>query len=188
MTGKLRKLLASIYSSIVLISCGPTSTLYRADNPNKIYCGTLDEATDITLRQLLSSHTTFPLKDTLIIKYDYNNESCWNILDQADDAHIMAFVTRHKERMQVLQTSRPDVSVFNFREPGNSLNKIKKWDNSIIIDSSRQLMNLLFKERSTCGNSIIVLPDKTFVFLRSDSHSEALELTQDQLLKYLTRL
>ena len=87
----------------------------------------------------------------------------------------------------MLQVTRPNVSVFDFRESGNNINKIKKWDSSIIIDSASQLMNILFKERSTCGNSIIVLPDKRFVFLRSDAHSEAMDITQKKMLEYLTK-
>lgn len=75
----------------------------------------------------------------------------------------MAFVTTHQEKVQKTLSTRQNVSVFDFREPGNNLNKIKKWDKSIIIDSSRQLFNLIFKERCACGSSIIVLPDKRFV-------------------------
>lgn len=54
-------------------------------------------------------------------------------------------------------------------------------DKSIIIDSSRQLFNLIFKERCACGSSIIVLADKRFVFVPSDSHSEALDFTQEKI-------
>jgi hypothetical protein len=135
----------------------------------------------------LTNTTNSKLKDTIIIKYDYNNETCWEILDQREDDYIMSFVTRHKERVQQVLMTRQNVSVFDFREPGNSLNKIKKLDNSIIIDTSKQLLKLLFKERCTCGSSIIVMQDKRFVFLRSDSHSEVLDLTQKQIEEILSK-
>ncbi|MDE3144637.1 MAG: hypothetical protein KGL19_10815, partial [Bacteroidota bacterium] len=68
-----------------------------------------------------------------------------------------------------------------------NLNKIKEWDNSILIDSTKHLFNLFFKKRCTCGSSIIVMPGKRFVFLRSDSHAEALDYTQEQIEKLLTK-
>ena len=187
MTRMLGKFTVTIYLLTVLISCGSTVRLYRPDDTKKIYSGTLDDATNNSFRQFLTARTTSSLKDTIIIKYDYNNESCWELLDQKDENYILGFVTRHKERIQKIQATRPNVSVFDFREPGNNVNKIKKSNGSIIIDRSRQLMNLLFKERSICGNTIIVMPDKRFVFIRSDSHSEAMDMTQDRILEYLTK-
>ena len=178
-----------LYISIltITISCGSTSQLYRYNDNDKNYTGQLRDSNFIALKQILTNATSSNLKDTILIKYDYNNETCWNILDQKDDDHIMGFVTRHKERVQKVLSTRQNVSVFEFREPGNSLNKIKKWDNSIIIDSSKQLFNLLFKERYTCGSSIMVMPDKRFVFIRSDSHSEILDLTQKQIEDLLNK-
>ena len=143
-----------IFGLTLLISCSSTARLYRHDGTKRIYSGTLDDATNASLRQLLVIQAVSSLKDTVIIKYDYNNESCWDLLDQRDDNYVQGFVTRHRERIQMLQATRPNVSILEFREPSNNLNKIKKRDSYIIIDSSRRLMNLLFKERSACGNSI----------------------------------
>lgn len=168
-------------------SCGTTSQLYRHVDKNSNYNGQLNDTTFKALKQFLTTTTNAKLKDTIIIKYDYNNETCWNLLDQKSDDHIMGFLARHKERVQQVLMTRQNVSVFDFREPGKNLNKIKKWDNSIIIDSSKQLFNLLFKERCTCGSSIMIMPDKRFVFLRSDSHSEVLDLTQNQIKEILSK-
>ena len=183
MTKFVRDIMILFFSLVLCTSCGTSAKLYKKGDKNKIYSGQLDALTYQSLQQALP--VTPVLKDTIIIKYDYNNETCWSILDQSDDNHIQGFVTRHNERVQNVFMSRPNVSVFDFREPGNNLNKIKKWNTSIIIDSTKQLYNLLFKERAACGNSIIVLPDRRFVFIRSDSHSEALNLTQDKIIEYL---
>lgn len=86
-----------------------------------------------------------------------------------------------KKELSKLKKNRQYVSLFDFHEPGNNLNKIVKWDKSIIIDSSKLLFDLLFKDRCSCGSSILVMPDKRFAFLRSDSHSEALDMTQKQI-------
>ena len=168
-------------------SCGTNSRLYRYDDRNRSYKGQLNDSVFNALKRFLTATTNSKLKDTIIIKYDYNNESCWDNLDKREDDRIMEFVSRHKERVQQVLMARQNLSVFNFREPGNSLNKIKKWDNSIIIDSSKQLFNLLFKERCACGSSIIVMPDKRFVFLRSDSHLEVLDMTQKQIEELLSK-
>ncbi len=162
-------------------SCGTSSPIYRYNDKNKTYTGQLSDSTFSALNKYLTITANSKLKDTIIIKYDYNNDNCWNALDESEADYIMDFVTRHKERVLQVLAARRNVSVFNFREPGNSLNKIKKWDNTIIIDSSKQLYHLLFKERTSCGNSIIVMPDKKFVFLRSDAHSEVLDLSQSKI-------
>jgi hypothetical protein len=162
-------------------SCATSSQLYRYDDKNKTYTGQLTDSIFTALTKYLTNISNSKQKDTIIIKYDYNNETCWDMLDQNNDDYIMGFVTRHNERVQKVLATRQNVSVFGFREPGTSVNKIKRWDNSILIDSSKLIFNLLFKERCTCGSSIIIMPDKRFVFLRSDSHSEVLNLTQMQI-------
>jgi hypothetical protein len=179
--------LSLITALTIAVSCGTSSQLYRSDDKNKIYTGQLSESDFTSLKQYLTFTTNSQLKDTIIIKYDYNNENCWNILDQSEDDYIMGFVIRHKATVKQILAQRQNVSVFDFREPGNNLNKIIKWDSSIIIDSSKHLFNLIFKERCICGSSIIIMPDRRFVFIRSDSHSEALDLTQNQIEEFLSK-
>jgi hypothetical protein len=177
--------LISIFTSAE--SFGSASQLNRYDDKSKIYSGKLGDSAYAALNQYLTTALNSKPKDSIIIKYDYNNDTCWNILDKKSAKHIKDFVRRRKERVQQVLATRHNVSVFNFREPGNNLNKIKKWDNSILIDSSKQLYNLIFIERCTCGNSIIVMPDKRFVFMRSDPHLEVLNLTQKQIEKILSK-
>ena len=104
-------------------SCN-SSRLYRLDNKDRSYHGELSDPTFINLKQLLTKYSNTPIKDTIIIKYDFNNETCWDILDQKEDNYIKGFVTRHQERVQQVHKTRLNVSVFNFREPGKNLNKI----------------------------------------------------------------
>jgi len=172
---------------IITESCNTPSKLYLQDDKDKIYTGLLKNSDFAVLKQFLTFTTNSKLKDTIIIKYDYNNETCWNILDKCEDDSIMGFISRHRERVQHALATRHNVSVFEFREPGNNLNKIIKWDSSVIIDTSNYLLNLLFKERCTCGSSIIIMPDMRFVFLRSDSHLDALDLTQIQIQDILVK-
>lgn len=179
--------ITSLIAILFLTESCNSSRLYRLEDKNKISHGQLSESTFNTLKQFLTTTSNATLKDTIIIKYDFNNETCWDLLDQKDDNYIMGFVARHQDRVQQVLNTRQNVSVFNFREPGNNLNKIIKWDKSIMIDSSKQLFNLLFKDRATCGSSVIVMPDKQFIFIFSDSHLEALDMTQKQIEEILSK-
>jgi hypothetical protein len=76
----------------------------------------------------------------------------------------MGFVTRHKEKIQPVLATSQNVSVFDFREPGYSINKIKQWDNSIIIDSSKQLFNLLLKNVVLVGVQSLLCKTKDLFF------------------------
>lgn len=158
-----------------------SSRLYYYNDAESRYAGELTDSIYYAVKQYLTQKTQSTLQDTLIIKYDYNNERCWNNLDGYGKKYIMRFVTTNQQRIRKTLLARPQVSIFTFREPGDMLNKIKKWDSSVIIDSSLQLFSLLFKERCTCGNSILIMPDKTFVFIRSDSHSEIFNLSKNQI-------
>jgi len=169
----------------LMANCSSTSKLYGLENKNRNYAGQLNDSIFFQLKQFLSNSTASKVKDTLIIRYDYNNESCWNRLDQQNKEYIMRFVTNYNDRVERILNTRPDVSIYSYREPGDNLNKIKAWNNKIRVDSTRQLFNLLFKERCICGSSILVMPDKQFVFIRSDSHSEILDLTQEQVKKII---
>ena len=187
----MKKILPWFISMITMLamteSCSTPAKMYYRSDINKSYAGQLDDSVYNAVKQYLVNTTSQTLKDTILIKYDYNNETCWDNLDQKEDDHIMGFVTRHQQRIQYVRATRPNVSVFDFREPGKRLNKIKKYDQSIIIDSSKRLFNILFKERCTCGSSIMIMPDKRYVFLRSDSHSEILYLTQMQIEEMLNK-
>jgi hypothetical protein len=169
-------------------NCGTTSSIYPTSSGEKIYSGQLTEAVYSSLTQFLKTQSNAELNDTIIIKYDYNGETCWDMLDRQKDSYIMGIVSRTQERVRQVLQSRDDVSVYCFREPGNRLNKIKKWDSTILIDNKKQLYDLLFKKRSNCGNSIIVMSDRRFVFLRSDSHFTALDMRQTQIIDVLNRL
>ena len=180
-------LLTSLIVLIIAIGCNSTSRLYRRNDKNKIYTGKLSDSTYQSLKQFLTASTKSKVNDTIIIKYDYNNEVCWEILDLKDDDYIMGFVITHQERVRKALAARENISIFDFREPGKNVNKIKKLDTSIKIDSTKFLFNLLFKKRCVCGSSIIVMPDKNYVFLRSDSHSDALDYSKEQINELLTK-
>lgn len=83
-----------------IVSCNIISKMYHFDDNNRIYKGQLSESAFNTLSQFLTANSNSKLKDTIIIKYNYNNETCWDLLDTKDDIYIMGFETRNKERVE----------------------------------------------------------------------------------------
>lgn len=162
-----------------------TAQLYRKDDKNRVNAGRLPDTALAAIRAYIQHTAHVTAKDTLIINYNYNKETCWDLLDQKDDAYILSFIKAHQQRKQRLLTSRPQLTLLEYREPGKRLNKIKKWDNTIIIDSSKWLFHLLFAKRSTCGSSIIIMPDGEYILMRSDPHAEVLDFTEVQIADLL---
>ena len=122
--------LAGLFIAILittLFSCAPNAKLYRSDNKKHIYTGQLSSTDYTSLKQLLASNSKTALQDTLIIRYDYNYETCWNTLDQQDDANINRVLSNSQNRVQEFRELRPNISVFEFKETGKYLNKLKKW-------------------------------------------------------------
>ena len=169
----------------ITLGCGSNPKLYRSGDKERVFIGELSDIQFEELTQILEAATSSKMKDTIIIKYDYNNEICWNRLDYQKKSYINEIITQRQQQIQYVLDSRLDVSVFNFREPGDNINKIKRWDDSILLDTDSQLFNLLFNQRSQCGNSMLILPDKRFILIRSDSHNEVMNLTQSKIEEIL---
>jgi hypothetical protein len=169
------------------LSCKAKAPIATTFDKTRILSGELTETDFSQLKQYIQTFSNTLVKDTIIIKYDFNNETCWNLLDGNTNNYIMRVLKSRQEKIKTMQIFRPNVSIFNFREPGNNLNKLKKLDNTILIDSTKQIKNLLFEKQYTCGSSIIIMPNKKFVFIKSDSHNDILDLNQKQIEELLSK-
>ncbi len=174
------QLLSFIFLLTVTAGFNSTSSV-ATTNKQRISAGKLTDADVRFVKEFLQSFSKTTLNDTLLIKYDFNKDACWNMLDKSKDEDIKSIVLASKERIQTTLLTRPGISIFRFREPGDQLNKIIKWDDSILIDSTKQLYKLLFKKRTECGSSMIILPDGRFILLQTYPHMEALNLSQQQI-------
>jgi hypothetical protein len=151
----------------------------------KIKVHTLGASDLNILRQYLTGRSKNPLNDTIIIKYDYNIGTCWHILDGNSDEYVQGFVRTQQKRVITISQNRPEISVFRFREKGNKFNKLIKLDSSIMVDDERILRKLLFRKRSQCGNSVLILPNGKYLHLTGDSHFRILDLPSEILRKKL---
>lgn len=184
MTKQVLQLLLFIFFLTVIAGFNTTSSV-ATTNKQRISAGQLTDADVRFVKAFLQSFSKTTLNDTLLIKYDFNKDACWNMLDKSKDEYIKSIVLASKERIQTTLLTRPGISIFRFRKPGDQLNKIIKWDDSILIDSTKQLYKLLLKKRTECGSSMIILPDGRFILLQTDPHMEAMDLSQQQITAIL---
>ena len=178
-----------IFSLISFLGCAPHGPLYRFDDDKRISVYQLEDSSFSAVKKYLSQFSNKAIQDSIIIKYDYNNETCWSVLDEkmTDEEMKNKFLTSQSPYEAYLLT-RPGVSFFRFREPGDNINKLIKYNTSIIIDKDRELYKFFFKEKCTCGNSILILPDGRYIFTRSDSHTNALFYSSKQISGLLQTL
>jgi len=180
------KICFTLFVVLFLISTlNSKAQVYKQGDKDKIIKGELNEADYAQLKQILLENSKSILQDTLIIKYDYNNETCWMFLDDKGDDDIASSIRIRQQQVQKVSLNRKGVSIFKFKEKGSNLSKVVERDNSIFQDRKKKLFKLLFKKRSTCGNSIIILPSRKFILVRSDSHFEAMNYTRDQIIDIL---
>ncbi|KQM30871.1 hypothetical protein ASE55_16955 [Chryseobacterium sp. Leaf201] len=116
------------------------------------------------------------VKDTVFIKYDFNNENCWNQLDFKSKKYIDKIVENFQAHISDFNTAFETAIAYNFRQPGKNFNKLKLWDNTIIIDDRGILEKLIFKNKAQCGSSAVILSDGSYLIYERDAHFELLSV------------
>ncbi|WP_312750982.1 hypothetical protein [Epilithonimonas hominis] len=150
------------------------ANFYQSQITNRDKIFTLAKVEYDNLKTYLASKN-ISVKDTIVIKYDYKNESCWNLLDEQSDSRIKNVLQNFKKHIKDFNDKHPEAIALNFREPGRNFNKLKLWDDSIIIDENLFLKNTIFKKKNMCGNSAIILNDGSYVLRSSDPHFDLLD-------------
>lgn len=112
------------------------------------------------------------VKDTIFIKYDFDQENCWNALDAKNKKYISQVIKNFQDHIAEFNSSFETAVAYNFREPGKKFNKLKLWDDTIIIDDREILKKLIFKEKIQCGSSAVIFPDGSYQIYESDPHFE----------------
>ena len=73
---------------VVLAGCGANRRIYSNKDDGRVSHSVLTDSTYNTIRQYCLSFSSNKINDTLIIKYDFNHESCWSTLDESEESHI----------------------------------------------------------------------------------------------------
>jgi hypothetical protein len=166
----------------VVTSC--TTKLYSEKDRFEI--GRIENTVLDSLKSYLLQVSHRPVKDTIIIRFDFNRETCWNAFDEKPDSVIMKNVVYYQNYIQSLPASRPQASVYLFREPGNKLNKIKLLNKDIIEDNGF-LKGLFFKANARCGSSVIIDPSGNYLIRKSDAHFDALQTSKEEFRGFFKR-
>ncbi len=143
--------------------------------------GILSKEEFTALKEFLAENN-LQIKDSIFIKYDFNKENCWNNLDSTNDENINKVKSAFQKQIIDFNNKHKNAIAYNFREPGNRVNKVKLWDDSIIIDDQLFLKQLLFNKKKQCGSSVLINKDGTFLMNFGDPHFNLLNITNKKSL------
>ncbi|RBQ10109.1 hypothetical protein DRW42_06665 [Pedobacter miscanthi] len=158
--------------AIFIYACSPK--LY-VDEKNRYQAGTLTDAQIDSLHIFLKQNERLALKDTIIIKYDFNKDACWNDLNYQNAEFLNNVRWTFQKNILEKAAARPKVAIYQYREVGEQFSQVKSKGLEIDTDPGF-LKKLLFKEVTTCGTSAIVLPNGKFLLVKSDPQFSALLL------------
>ena len=142
---------------------------------NSVTQGTLTDSVYSQLTNILYESSGNIAKDTIIINYNYNYQDCWRYLDLQNDNYINNVIFSRTTRIRTKLHYSKNTSVYRFKQIGNNFNKVILRDSSILTDKKSELYDLLFNHEIKCGNSILIYPDKKFIYLKNDSHFKLLD-------------
>lgn len=185
---KISKRLISCFILFVVIA-NSASAQYRDVDFHRVSTVKLTPEQLTWLKDFLSHQTGGEMRDSIFIWYGFNRNDCWFLMDEKEsDEKIKRRIHNYNNYLDKLRASRPSASIIHIREPGNDFNKITQFDTTMVIDSSKQLGDLLFKKKkSACGTSAIILPDGRVILTRDESHFFALYYTKEQVEKILKK-
>ncbi|MGN7986812.1 hypothetical protein ACTJKC_05685 [Pedobacter sp. 22226] len=166
------QLFTFVFLSVLIYSCSPK--LYVDEN-KRYQAGTLTDAQIDSLHTFLKQNERLALKDTIIIKYDFNKDGCWNDLNYQNAEFLNNVRWTFQKNILEKAAARPKVAIYQYREVGESFSQVKSKGLEIETDPGF-LKKLLFQEVTTCGTSAIVLPNGKFLLVKSDPQFSALLL------------
>lgn len=172
MTKQYGLLVFAVISLALLNNC---SSFAQSKTKNQSGKGVLDTKQLNSLKLFLENTSGIKAKDTMVIKYDFNGDPCWNALDKKDKSYIQRVISGYQSRIKEKANQRPGISIFQFREAGQAQSAFKTESVDIMIDNG-YLRSLLFKQRITCGSSAIILPGGQFIVTKYDPHFDAINL------------
>lgn len=181
------KLTIGCFVFLLLFSkCTETTPLpkgrYDYDSRGKYLKGKLSDSSFQALKTYLQQSFSGELKDTIIIKYDFNSADCRGGLHDENDTAVLNRIQFYQKGVAEQVLKRPGISVFEFREAGNTISKYRRWNQDVKIDNGF-LQRLFFTEKTICGTSVIMLPDHQFLVVKTDPHFDALyHLSQKDIL------
>ncbi|MBB6236236.1 hypothetical protein HDC90_000847 [Pedobacter sp. AK013] len=162
---KLKKTVILSIFSIAIVSC----TVQKPVSKNEKHNNQFSQTKVDSIRNYLSAISDKPVKDTVIIKYDFNHAGCWNALDQQTDNYIAKIIISTNDFISKYKISHPGTSVYQIKESGKNFNKLILWNKKILTDGGYLRKNI-FTKKTTCGTSLVLYPNGSYKFFYSDPH------------------
>jgi len=176
-----------LVSVAIGFSIGAYAQAVELKQKYRVAKGTIDPQSKDSLMSFLGLNAA-EAADTLYIRYDYNGETCWDLLDGQPRDYIVGVINNSNQYLQQQREQRPGIRIFSYREWGNNFNKLKLWNSDIVIDEKGFLRTLLFgKKKATCGKSAIIFPSGDFLLFNGDSHFISLQTTSSDLHELLKK-
>ncbi|MBC7937482.1 MAG: hypothetical protein H7Y86_19215, partial [Rhizobacter sp.] len=127
-----------------------------------ITTGRLTTAEYDSVRTLLKQYSTIDLKDTIILKYQYDVVPAGNQPNTLDVEIIQQMVTGELRKLHSAMAKRKNISLFNLTAPGTAADSLLMYNNLAMIDTSGILQRLLLTRKSSTS-SVILMPGRQFI-------------------------
>jgi hypothetical protein len=167
--------ITSFISLLMAFSCSPK--IYRE---HQFWTGKLKPVQLDSLKFYLQQNKTVTLKDTIIIKYEFNSDGCWNPVNSVTLPQVDTLIKNYNNYIESIAKVRQQVAIYQYRERGRNFGPNKSRNTKIQIDPGL-LRKLLFKDPASCGISAIIVPDGRYLLYKSDSHFRAIDFNKQEI-------
>ncbi|RYY45942.1 MAG: hypothetical protein EOO06_15540 [Chitinophagaceae bacterium] len=157
---------------------------YSLVGQQNIFSGQLSKAQYDSVKKLLGSYSYLPLKDTIVIKYQYAADNAAGSFSENDEL-IQQNIVSELRLLHNVQVHRKNVSLLNMLEPGIWGDSLKLYNNTAMTDADGSLHRLLFNQNPGF-NSVILFPNKNFICIGSSDGWAALKMSAPELNKALS--
>jgi hypothetical protein len=146
--------------------------------------GQLPAAQYEALRSLLQGYSILPLKDTLIIKYEYDMQQTGIPVVENDDI-IQQNITTELRMLHNAMLKRKNITLLSMIEPGNRADSMKIYNNMVNVDLAKSVYRLLLNDLNAV-NSVIILPSGKYICFNSADGWAALRVSGGEIQQLLS--
>lgn len=143
-----------------------------AAQPSDAVLHQLDASTYDSVKTMLKKAWIPALKDTIIIHYQQQVPADMGMLN---DEKIQQNITDELRFLHTNLVWRKNLDIFQYAADNAASNKLKEFNNLLIIDTGNELNRLLFSEQP--ASSVIILPDRKCIYLTGNQKWMALGLS-----------
>ncbi|RYY69589.1 MAG: hypothetical protein EOO13_09105 [Chitinophagaceae bacterium] len=169
---------------LMMVSLFTMGQQYNVGLQQNTVCGQLSKAQYDSIRSVLQAYQYLPLKDTLIIKYQYESTLMVPVASENDDL-IQQSITEELRMLHGAQIHRKNISLLNLMEPGGRADTLAKYNNLANVDEAGVVHRMILNENKNF-NSVILFPNRKYICINSADGWAALKLKSGELQQVLS--